>query len=365
MKRTVYLLMSTLILASCGGGQKMDPKAELVKLKKERADLDLKIQKLEAANKDSSKKATAVTIMQVQTTDFVGYIEVQSQVNGYQNVNATPQMPGTVKSVMVHGGEHVSKGQLLASLDVSAIEQQIKAQEVQLNLFRSLYDKQQKLWAQNIGTEVQLMQSKAQYEGAEKQRDALIAQRNMYRIVSPINGMVDAVSIKEGDATAPGAAGIRVVSFDQLKAEASLGENYLGKVKQGDKAILLFPDTNDSIKTTLTYVAQAVDPISRAFLVQIRLNNNSKLHPNMSCKMKIANYENKNALVVPISVIQNTAKGEQIYIVDANNKAKVVSIKTGRNSNGMVEITDGLKAGDKVIVEGYENVDNGGTVAVQ
>jgi RND family efflux transporter MFP subunit len=365
MKRTLYLFIITLGLASCNGGnEKADPKATLASLKKQRAELDTKIQQMELKTKDSSKKSTAVSIMPIKPMDFIGYVEVQSQINGYENVNATPQMPGTVKTIFVHAGEKVQKGKLLASLDVSAVEQQIKAQEVQLNLFKSLYDKQQKLWAQNIGTEVQLMQAKAQYEGAEKQKDALVAQRNMYRIVSPITGVVDAIGIKEGDVTAPGAMGIRVVSFDQLKAEASLGENYLGKVKQGDNVILVLSDVNDSIKTKLTYVAQAIDPVSRSFLVQIKLNRNTKMHPNMSCKMKIANYENKKAFAIPVSVIQKTPNGEMVYLADGN-KAKAVMVKTGHNSNGLVEIISGLNEGDKVITEGFENIDSGATISIQ
>lgn len=363
MKRAIYLVTMTVLLAACGN-KTLDPKEELVNLKKQRAELDLKIGNLEVSTKDTNKKATAVSMMEVQPSDFVAYIEVQASINGSQNINATPQMGGTIKTLLVHGGERVRKGQLLASLDVAAIEQQIKAQEVQLNLYKSLYEKQQRLWAQNIGTEVQLMQTKAQYEGAEKQRDALIAQRNMYRIMSPIDGVVDAVNIKEGDATGPGGMGIRVVSFGQLKAEANLGENYLGKVKQGDNAILVFPDINDSLKTKISYVAQAVDPISRAFLVQIKLNNSVKLHPNMSCKMRIANYENKKAITIPVSVIQKTSAGEIVYIVE-NNKAKAITITAGRTSNGVVEVLAGLNAGDKVITEGFEQVDNGGKVAIQ
>jgi RND family efflux transporter MFP subunit len=228
----------------------------------------------------------------------------------------------------------------------------------QLHLQKSLYEKQQNLWKQNIGTEVQLMTTKAQLEATEKQIEALKAQRDLYRVVSPINGTVDAVNLKVGEAAAPGMTGIRVVSFDKLKAEASLGENYLGKVKQGDRVLLVLPDLNDSLKATLTYVSQAVDPVSRAFTVQVRLANNSRLHPNMSCKMKILNYENPHALVVPVSVIQHTSEGPMLYVADGS-KAKSVFVKIGRNANGLVEVLSGLKPGDKVITRGYEELDNG------
>ncbi|KAK6027998.1 pyridoxamine 5'-phosphate oxidase [Ostertagia ostertagi] len=303
----------------------------MANLKKERAALDEKIKKLEGKVVDTGRQVTAVSVLEVQPAPFYAFVEV------------------------------------LAALDAAAVEQQVKAQEVQLGFAKTVYEKQQRLWKQDIGSEIQLLQAKSTYETAQKQLEATIAQRNMYRIISPISGTVDQVNIKIGDAAAPGGGGglqgIRVVSTDKLKAEASLGESYLGKVKVGDPVTLLFPDINDSIKTKVTYVAQAVDPVSRAFNVQIRLGNNSKLHPNMSCKMKINNYTNGNVITVPVSVIQNLSQGDVVYVANGN-KAKAVIVKAGRNSNGMVEILSGLSAGDRVITEGYEDLDDGEDIQV-
>lgn len=362
MKRISTILAASVLLASCGGDKKINKEAELAKLKNERASLDAKIKTLETeTNKNSPRKATPVGVMEIVPTVFSSYIEVQSQVVGDENILATPQSPGVVSSVNVQTGQKVSKGQVLATMDAAAIEQQIKGSEIQITLSKALYEKQKNLWAQNIGSEVQLLQAKANYDAQTKQKEALLAQRNMYRIVAPISGTVDNVSLKPGDMATPGQTGIRVVSFDKLKAEANLGENYIGKVKTGDKVTLVFPDLNDSITTKISYVAQQVDPVSRAFLVQIRLGNNKKIYPNMSCKMKISNYEKQNAIVVPVQVIQKTADGEMLYIADGN-KAKSVLVQTGRNSNGLVEILSGLKAGDKVITEGYGDIDNGETI---
>jgi len=369
MKRVAYLVLTTIFFASCGGDSKNGNKAEeLTQLKKERAALDQKIAKLEAdVNKNSPGKATPISVMTVATQSFQSFIEVQSSITGDENILATPQAPGVVKDVLVKVGQRVSKGQTLATLDAATVQQQIQSLDAQLSLAKTLYEKQQKLWAQNIGTQVQLLQAQTQYESTLSQKQALIAQRNMYLIKAPISGVVDAVNVKQGDMASPGGngiQGIRVVSKDKLKATANLGENYLGKVQQGDPVTLIFSDLNDSLRTRVSYVAQSVDPISRAFNVEVKLGSNGKLHPNMSCKMKIANYENNNAIVVPVSVIQKTAGGDLLYIVDGN-KAKAVYVETGKNANGMVEVLAGLKAGDKVITAGYQDLDNGELVAIQ
>ncbi len=362
MKRIFLLAVPAMILASCGGNAG-DPTVQLSALKKQRADLDIKIQKLEAGNKDKTGgKLTAVSVAELQPTVFNGIIEVQAQINGDEIVNATARTMGTVNRVNVQVGQAVRKGQVLASLDNVIADQQIAALEPQIQLTKSLYEKQQKLWEQNIGTEVQLMSAKATYENLVKQKAVLQSNKDLYNILSPINGTVDMVGLKVGDQSAAGF--IRVVNTSNLKAEANLGENYIGKVKLGDPATLLFPDMNDSVKAKITFVSKAVDPMSRTFTVQIKLGNNNKLHPNMSSILKISNYENPKAIVVPVSVIQKTSEGQMVYIADGN-KAKIVNIVTGRNANGMVEVLSGLEAGDKIIIAGYEDLDNGEPIAIQ
>jgi RND family efflux transporter MFP subunit len=362
MKKLIYLIIPAMILASCGEN-KGNKAEELVKLKKQKAEIEIKIKELEAGKADSGK-VTPVTVLELQPTEFNGNIEVQSAIAGDENIFATTQAPGIVKKVLVHTGQNVSAGQLLVQLDAATIDRQIDALSPQLALTKSLFEKQQNLWSQNIGTEVQLMGAKTNYEAVQKQIAALKAQRDIYRIVSPISGSVDEVNIKEGEMAAPGMSGVRVVSYDKLKAEAKLGENYLGKVKEGDPVTLIFPSAGDSIKTKISYVAKSVDVSSRSFVVYVQLNNSAKLHPNMSCIMKIANYTNKTALVIPVALLQKTSEGEVVYVAEGNT-AKATIVKTGRTSNGLVEVLEGLNPGDKVILAGHEDMENGQRIVIQ
>lgn len=360
MKHIAILLSATLLLASCGSGDEKagDKTAELAKLKKERADLDAKITKLEVqtAGSDTSRKATPVTVTEANLGAFNAFVDVQAVVQGDQNVLATPQAPGVVTNITVRPGQKVGKGQTLATLDAAAIEQQIKSADASLILAKQLYEKQQKLWAQNIGSQVQLLQAKANYESGLAQKASVVAQRNMYRITAPISGTVDAVDIKEGDIASPGQTGIRVVNSSDLKVTANLGESNLGKVKEGDPVKLVFGE-GDTLRTKLSYVSKSVTPLSRTFQVEVRLGNNAKLSPNMSCRMLIENYTRSSAFSVPVSVVQKTGKGDMLYIAQGN-KAKEVYVQTGKVYNGNVEILSGLNPGDKVITEGYQDLDN-------
>ncbi|MCB0699159.1 MAG: efflux RND transporter periplasmic adaptor subunit [Chitinophagales bacterium] len=367
MKRSIIILLTTLALASCVGGSAdgtNDTAAQLDSLKSARTEIDKKIAALEEQMlKDNPASAVPVAVKAVTPEAFKSYIEVQAAVTGDENVVATPKAGGVVQSINVRTGQFVNKGQILATLDAAAVDQQLKAQEAQLTLTKQLYEKQSKLWSQNIGSEVQLLTAKANYESTLKQYESLQAQRDMYRIISPIAGTVDAINVKVGDATMPGAFGIRVVSFSKMKVETTLGENYIGKVHTGDKVILDFDETDTEIDSKLSYVSKSVDAISRAFNVEVWLGSRKDITPNMSCKMKILSYENTNALVIPVSSIQKTANGEMVFIVK-DGKAKSVIIKSGRIANGMAEVLEGLNSGDKVITEGYAEVDNGRQVDV-
>ena len=365
MKRSVYLLIATTIILAACGEKTVNKTEELAKLKKERSELDKKIAALEGdVAKATPGKGTPISTMTVTRSAFSAYIDVQGQITGDENVLATSQAAGIVTRIMVRPGQTVSKGQTLAVLDAAAVEQQIKAAEAQASLAKSVYERYQKLWAQNVGTEIQLLKAKADYEFAAKSLSALQAQRAMSTIKSPISGVVDAVDLKVGDAIVPGVMGIQVVNQSALKAKATLGENYLGKVKQGDPVKLIFTETGDTINNKLSYVAKAIDPVSRAFQVEVNLGSNKNLSPNMSTRMQIANYRSDASIAVPIRVVQSTPDGDFVYIVDGN-KAKVVRVVKGRTSEGSVEIVSGLKDGDVVITEGFEDLENGEVVAMQ
>lgn len=361
MRSIVLLMLPLLILASCSSEESRENK--LARLKKQRSALDMEIKALEAETRSQQIKFTPVSVITLEPSLFESYIEVQAAVTGDRNINATSQAPGTVSAILVHPGQEVKKGQLLATLDGEAIAQQIRALEPNIDLARSVYEKQQRLWKQEIGSELQLLTAKTQYESAVQQKKALEAQLDMYRITSPISGVVDAVDLKVGDISAPGGRGIRVVSFEKLKAIGQLGENYLGQVKTGDKVNLILAE-GDTISSRLSYVARAVDPVSRAFQVEVNLPVNPALSPNRSIKMQIINYHQDSALIVPIQVIRKTADGEQLALAQGDT-ARMVDIQTGRKTNGMVEVLEGVRPGMKVIVEGMVDLETGEPISIQ
>ena len=181
----------------------------------------------------------------------------------------------------------------------------------------------------------------------------------MSKIISPIDGTVDAVDVKIGNAVAPGVPAIRVVNFSNLKVKAELAESYAGRVKKNDLVKIYFPDMNDSIEGKVNYASRAINPMSRTFTAEVLLDSKKEYHPNMVTRLKINDYTTAQpVVVVPVRVIQSSNGDKYVYVANGDKAVKKL-IKTGREYNGRVEVKEGLAAGDLLVIQGFENINEG------
>lgn len=356
MKHIIYLAV-ILVIAACG--KPKDKKAELAEMKKERAELDKKIIALEKEVGVKAVQAVAdVAVQEVIPATFKNYLEVQGRVDAEQNVQVNPEAPGVITNIYVTAGQRVSRGQVLAQLDDKVLRQSISQMRTQLELANTLYRRQKNLWDQKIGTEVQYLTAKSQKEGIERQMGVLRSQQSMYQMKSPISGTVDKMDLKLGQAVSPGMPGITVVNTNNLKVEADVAESYAGRVNQGDEVEVILPDVPDSLSTRVSFASRVIDPISRSFNVEIKLPARSVYRPNMLAVLRIVDYKVTNAITVPVNSIQKSETADYVFVVE-NGKAKRVNVRTGKVSDGKAEILVGLKAGDKVVVSGMQDLNEG------
>ena len=365
MKKVGIYFLALGILSSCGS---QDPKSELQSLKDQKAKIESRIAELEklTALEDTTKgKMVLVSVNSVIADVFKTYIEVQGKVDADENVNLSSEMPGTVTKINVKPGQEVSVGQVLAETDARVIQQSISDLQTNLDLVTQLYEKQKNLWDQKIGTEVQLMQAKTNKESLEKKMSTLQEQLRMTKIISPINGTVDAVDIKLGQAVAPGIPAIRVINFNNLKVKADLSEAYSNRVKKGNQVQVFFPDMQDSLITKVNFTARAINPMSRTFSIEILLDNKKEYHPNMITKLKINDYVSaKPIITLPVKLIQTSGPEKFVFITDGKKAIKKM-IKTGREYSGQVEILEGLTIGDQLICEGQEGLNDGDGISIK
>ncbi len=363
MKNSILILVMVALVSACGGG---DKKAELEKLKKQKTELETKIAAIEEelAKTDTTKKEKAMEVVAVPVENkiFKTYIEIQGRVDADENVTLSSEIPGTVTKINVKVGDEVSKGQVLAETDARAVYQQLADVQTALDLAKQTFEKQKNLWDQKIGTELQYLQTKANKESFENKMNAIQEQIRMSKIISPINGTVDNLNLKLGQAVNPGQGVIGVINFSNLKVKADVAEAYTARVKTGNEVLVLFPDMKDSLTSKVHYASRGINNLTRTFGVEVLLDNSKEYHPNMVARLKINDYKSeKPEVVVPVKYIQKGAEESFVMVVE-NGKAVKKAVKIGREYNGVAEITSGLKEGDLLITEGYDLVVEGAEV---
>lgn len=385
-----------IIIAACGGGAKEeksalgDKKAELAKLQAEQSKLSDQIAKLEdeiaKADPAAAKSAKLVEVITIANQKFAHFIELQGNI-GSDNISfVSPRgAPGVVKALYVKKGDVVKKGQQLAKLDDAIIKQSIAAAnqgleqiKTQLELAKSLYQRQKNLWDQKIGTEVQLLQAKtnvesleAQLKTAEENVKAAQEQWATTNVLADVSGIADQVNVRVGE-TFTGFNGnlpqIQIVNTGSLKVSADIPETYLGRVKTGNVVEVVIPDLgNKVIKTNVSVVSQTIGSTSRGFIVEAKIPSDGLLKPNMVAQVKIQDYANPTAFVVPLAAIQTDEKGKFVFVYSKENN-KVVSRKKpviiGEVNGDIVEVKSGLAAGDQVITKGFQSLYDGQSIAI-
>jgi membrane fusion protein (multidrug efflux system) len=364
MKKLLYI-PAILLLAACSKPEGKDAKkAELADLKKQQTELAAKIIKLQAeVGPTDSVKSTDVSVMEVKPIAFTNYVDLQGSIDAKDNVMANTQAAGVITAIYVKVGDHVNAGETLVQLDNSVLKQQIAQAETQVGLMKTLFDRQKNLWDQKIGTEVQFLQAQTNLQSAQKQVAGLRQQADLYRIVSPINGTVDQMDLKLGQAASPGATAIRIVNTESLKVKANVPESYAANIHQGDKVKVVVPDANDSVVAKVTFAAKVIDPASRSFAIEIQLPGSKTIRPNMTAVLKIADYSKASALVIPLNAIQKSENGDFVFVND-NGVAKKKNITEGASYGGKSEIKSGLTAGDQLITDGASEIEDGDKVKV-
>jgi membrane fusion protein, multidrug efflux system len=354
------------LLAACSAATPDDKKAQLEKLKAQQADIAKQVVQLEKEiakeNPTEAKiKTKDVAVTEVKAAKFDHYVQTQGHVESEDNISVSAKSPGVVMAVYVREGQQVSKGQALAQIDNAVILSSIESMKSQLELANSVYERQKNLWDQKIGTEVQYLQAKTNKETLERQIRSLQEQNEMLRIKSPINGTVDEVIAKIGEAVSPGLPAFRVVNTNDLKLTASVSEAFVTNVQKGNKVIVTIPELKKDLESKVTFVGRTIDPLSRTFTVEVALPSEANLRPNMSGVIRVVFHTEPSAIAVPINVVQDINGEKIVFVAESNGKNTVARKKlvTVEGVYGGQAQVSGLNTGDKVVTFGYQGLNDG------
>jgi RND family efflux transporter MFP subunit len=218
MKNIALLFIAATFLISCG--EEIE-KTSISELNSEKNTLlnqidslnqQLKIVEDKLSKLDTTRKLHVVTVLPVKNEVFKHYIEIQGVVQADKNIEIRPELGGTVTAIYVKEGQKVAAGQTLIQLDDSAIKNNIAELTTQLNLAKTTFDRQKRLWDQKIGSEMQFLQAKAQKEGLENSLASLKTQAKKMKVIAPFSGIVDEVFPRIGELSSPQTPTVRLLN---------------------------------------------------------------------------------------------------------------------------------------------------------
>jgi membrane fusion protein (multidrug efflux system) len=370
MKNKKYSFLVLLVLfLSCG--KPADKKALLEDLKAQHTALSAQIRDLEkqiiAENPDAGSKRKAVVVQQIKPVNFNYTLDTQGGIEAEQNIVLSAKMGGVVTAVNVNQGDIVRPGQVIAQIDNSLIMRSIEELEGNLELARTVFQRQQHLWDQKIGTEIQFLTARNNKESLEKRLATLKEQDEMSRIKSAVSGTIDDIMLKVGETTAPGMPAVRVVGNKNLKVTASVSEAYIRSVAVGNPAKVTLVDLGESFESKVGFAGKNINPLSRSFIVEIPVPADVDARPGMSAKIRINFKSIPEAITVPVNLVQNL-NGERIVYVAEKETDKWVArkrlVEVGGIYDNQAEIISGIKSGDQIITVGFQGLNDGESISL-
>ena len=376
----LYALFLTILIFSCDSSRNLSIERlienknldELKKRKKEYVD-QMNIMKVELNEinngisfLDENERLTLISKYEIKKQEFNSYIETQANLKTRKNVLILSEFQGTLEGVFVEEGQKVTKGTLLAQINDSGLQEQLEQLEIQTNFTKENFERVQRLWDKNIGSEMQYLKSKADYETSQKGVDQMRDMLSKTKIYAPFDGIIDEIIANPGSNLIPGITQIlRLVNLEKVYAEAFVSEKYISNVSTETEALVRIPLLGKEIKSVITQTGNFINPDNRTFRIEVPVENpDNKIKQNLDAKIKINIYKKEDALVVPLRIIREDASGKNyLYVINEDVKdgvyiTKKTYVKLGNKSNKDAEVVEGLNEGELIVLEGANIVED-------
>ncbi len=376
----IYTLLLIIIISGCNSSRNASIESliesgdleELKKRKKEYVDAmnTMKVELNEINDGisllDENERLTLVSKYEIQQTIFNTYIEAQANLKTRKNILILPEFQGTLEKVFVSEGQKVKKGQLLAEINDSGLNEQYEQMVIQAEFAKENFERTQRLWDNNIGSEMQYLKSKTDYEASKKMVDQMKDRLSKTKIYAPFDGEIDEIISNVGSNLIPGVSQIlRLVNLDIIYAESFVSEKYISFIGEGTEAIVQIPLLNMDYRSSVNQTGNFINPSNRTFRIEVPVENfDNRIKQNLDAKIKINIYKKDDAIVIPLRIVREDALGKNfVYVMSEDNKEGVYLtskqfITLGNKSEDKVEVTEGLSLGDIVVLEGAYSVED-------
>ncbi len=377
MKYASIIAIAAFLFVGCTPSPESDLDKKKEELTKAEASLDsinkviagLKAE-IEELDTNVRTKTFPVMVEEIQKGAFKNPFQIQGLVESNQNVMVSPEVPANVVKIHVREGHRVSKGQLIASLDGSVASAQISELENALTLAETNYKKQERLWNQKIGSEMQYLQAKNSYENLQKSLQTARTQLGKYSLRAPISGTVDAIMANPGELVGGMTSGpvARIVNLKDIKIKANVSEKYIGQIKVGQEVQVEYPSIGLKTKEKVVAISNVIDVNNRTFVVYVKPTQNlGQMKPNLLAMITAYDFVDEDAISVPTKLVRRFGENSFVFVVQEKGEKKIVErrvIEIEKQFPSQTIIKSGLEPGDILITEGVNSVIAGDEVKI-
>lgn len=366
-KQIVVLLALILVFTACQPTSNEIPedlagkKEYLNQLQNQMGELKVKVKKVEDQIKELDPNATKdpipVTTQTIAKQEFVKSIELQGNVEAKESAYISAETGGRIIYLNIEEGDYVRRGQIVGKIDNETLENSIAEVETALDLATETYERQKKLWDQEIGSEIQYLQAKNNKERLEKNLATLQTQLKKANITSPLSGFVEMKMQKAGEMAAPGNPIALIINTGSVKVVVDAPDKMIKSIKTGDKVSVTFPAFNKTFDAKVSKIGKTINPSNRTFEVEIAVDNKEgNLKPNLLAMVTITEEVIEDIVMVPMEVVQQNVSGDYfVYISKLGEDGQYASytpVEIGISNGGNMIVTSGLEVGDVLIIDG-------------
>jgi RND family efflux transporter MFP subunit len=380
IKLITTIIIATFIFAACGSETVDNSTKDLATLKKdltekkaalkvlqnEMDDIQAAITKIEPPKEDAR---TLVTTEEIPPKDFARFVEIQGSVQSDNMYYASSEAAGRLVQFTLKEGDRVTKGQLIGKVDMEAVDKQIAELQTSLDFAKIAYDRQKRLWDQNIGSEMQYLQAENNKKRLEKSLETIGFQKTKANIYAPASGEITRTMVKAGDVISPGMPMIEILNLSRVQVQAEVPETYLNSVKKGQTVTIKFPALDKETKARISLIGQQVNPANRTFKVEIDIPNSGNLKPNLLATVMIKDFEKKNAVVLPSNLIQQEVSGKSyVFIKNEGEKGAIATkiyVTISETYEGETYVSEGLKGNETFIIKGSRDLKDGELIEIK
>ncbi|MBT8218770.1 MAG: efflux RND transporter periplasmic adaptor subunit [Bacteroidia bacterium] len=344
-----------------------EKKQLLAEKKQEMKSLEELILRLEEDISESEPKVQElkkITTSRILPQDIKRFVEIQGSIAADDIVMASSEIGGRITRVYVKEGDYVRRGSRIAIVDMQSMRKQVEEVEKSLELAVEVFTRQERLWKQNIGSEIQYLQSKNDKERLEKSLETLGFNLTKANIYAPISGVVDQSFLKSGEMASPGAPIVQILNTSKVKVSIDVPEKYLKAVKKGNKIHIEIPTLEYEKDVRITDIGRMIDPGNRTFNVEAAISNEGgRIKPNLMVIAYLPDYEAKDVIAISSELVQQEINGSNyVFVVDQDSSGKMIAqkryIQIGESVENELVITEGLADGDELIIDGSRMVND-------